>query len=200
MNRPLAACRRPARRAAVEATSPSAPPPSIRFTAMESQRPADARREADPGDGREETEAERLDRNWNGLLQELRVLETGTQILTGFLLTVAFQPTFRTLVPAERAVYLVTVSLAIAATVLVLTPVALHRGLFRRHRMAVLVRWTDRILRLALAVAALAIVGVAVLLFTVAAGPGLGAAAGAVVLVGVVSAWFVLPVGLRRER
>ncbi|TPX04580.1 sodium:proton antiporter, partial [Schumannella luteola] len=35
-----------------------------------------------PGDGRDETEAERLDRNWNEILQETRVVQTGTQILT----------------------------------------------------------------------------------------------------------------------
>ncbi|WP_291053049.1 DUF6328 family protein, partial [Herbiconiux sp.] len=44
-----------------------------------------------PGDGRDETENERLDRNWNELLQELRVIQTGTQILTGFLLAAVFQ-------------------------------------------------------------------------------------------------------------
>ncbi len=158
----------------------------------------DDRRDADPDDGRDETPAQRLDRNWNGLLQELRVLETGTQILTGFLLTVAFQQTFAKLDDAEVAVYLVTVSLAAFATVLVLAPVALHRGLFRQHRMDVLVRWTDRILRIALAVAGLAIVGVAVLVFSVAAGPTAGVAAGVVMFVMIGALWLALPTLLRR--
>ena len=35
----------------------------------------------------DESEAERLTRNLNELLQELRVTQTGIQILTGFLLT-----------------------------------------------------------------------------------------------------------------
>ena len=48
----------------------------------------------DRSDGRDETPNERADRNWNELLQELRVMQTGTQILTGFLLAVAFQPRF----------------------------------------------------------------------------------------------------------
>lgn len=164
---------------------------------MEQQQ--DQHRDADPGDGRDETEAERLDRNWNALLQELRVLETGTQILTGFLLTVAFQQTFAKLDATEKGVYLVTVSLAALATVLVLAPVALHRGLFRQHRMDVLVHWTDRILRTALGVAGLAIVGVAVLVFHVAAGPVPGIVAGVVMLLVVTSAWVVLPLGLRRR-
>jgi hypothetical protein len=159
----------------------------------------DDRRDADPGDGRDETAAERLDRNWNALLQELRVLETGTQILTGFLLTVAFQQTFAKLDAGEVAIYLVTVSLAAFATVLVLAPVALHRGLFRRHRMDVLVRWTDRILRVALAVAGLAIVGVAVLVFRVAAGPTAAVVAGAVMGVVIAALWLALPTLLRRS-
>jgi hypothetical protein len=156
-------------------------------------------RDAVPGDGRDETEAERLDRNWNALLQELRVLETGTQILTGFLLTVAFQQTFSKLDPTEVATYLVTVSLAAIATVLVLAPVALHRGLFRQHRMGVLVAWTDRILRVALAVAGLSIVGVAVLVFHVAAGAVAGIVAGAVMFVVIVALWLALPAMLRRD-
>ena len=48
----------------------------------------------DLADGRDETPTERYDRNWIELLQELRVLQTGTQILTGFLLALAFQPAF----------------------------------------------------------------------------------------------------------
>jgi hypothetical protein len=159
----------------------------------------DDQRDADPGDGRDETEAERLDRNWNALLQELRVLETGTQILTGFLLTVAFQQTFAKLDGTEVATYLITVSLAALATVLVLAPVALHRGLFRRHRMDVLVRWTDRILRLALGVAGLAIVGVAVLVFHVAVGAAAGFVAGAVMFVVIAALWLALPAVLRRD-
>jgi hypothetical protein len=160
-----------------------------------------AQQDADPGDGRDETEAERLDRNWSALLQELRVLETGTQILTGFLLTVAFQSAFEKLDGFERGLYLVLVSLAALSTVLVLTPVALHRALFRQKAMDRIVRWADRLLRASLLVAGLAIIGVAALLFRVAAGPvasAVGAGAAAVV---VGAAWFVLPYGMRaRER
>ena len=50
--------------------------------------------DADPADGRDETLDERMDRNWNEMLQELRVTQTGTQILTGFLLAIAFQNRF----------------------------------------------------------------------------------------------------------
>ncbi len=160
----------------------------------------DDRRDADPEDGRDETETERLDRNWNALLQELRVLETGTQILTGFLLTVAFQSAFAKLSGVEVTIYLVTVSFAILAAILVLTPVALHRGLFRQRKMDELVAWTDRILRAALLVAGLAVVGVALLVFSVAAGPVAGTLAGTLAFVTLIGSWFLLPIGLRRRR
>jgi Family of unknown function (DUF6328) len=54
---------------------------------------------------RDETEAERLDRNWSSLLQELRVTQTGVQLLTGFLLTLPFQPRFAQLDGTMHIVY-----------------------------------------------------------------------------------------------
>ena len=67
---------------------------------------------------RDETEAQRLDRNWSSLLQELRVAQTGVQLLTGFLLTLPFQQRFAQLDGVMRTVYLVTVACSIGATVL----------------------------------------------------------------------------------
>ena len=86
-------------------------------------------------DDRDETEAERLDRNWSSLLQELRVTQTGVQLLTGFLLTLPFQPRFTGLDGIMRTVYLVTVACSLGATVLLVAPVSMHRVLFRRHRL-----------------------------------------------------------------
>jgi len=59
-----------------------------------------------------ETESERIDRNWNELLQELRVTQTGTQILTGFLLTIPFQQRFVELDDSQRIIYLILVAFA----------------------------------------------------------------------------------------
>src|ERR1700712_4312613 len=84
-------------------------------------------------DARSETETERLDRNWSDLLQELRVVQTGVQLLTGLLLTVPFQARFSDLTGYQRVVYQATVSTSVIATALLITPVALHRLLFRQH-------------------------------------------------------------------
>ena len=67
---------------------------------------------------RDETEAERLDRNWSSLLQELRVTQTGVQLLTGFLLTLPFQQRFTVLDGTMRTIYLITVACSIGSTVL----------------------------------------------------------------------------------
>ena len=76
---------------------------------------------------RDETPMQRLDRNWADLLQELRVVQTGVQLLTGFLLTLPFQARFEQLSAYERAVYLITVALSVAATGFLIAPVSLHR-------------------------------------------------------------------------
>jgi hypothetical protein len=151
-------------------------------------------------DGRDETENERLDRNWGELLQELRVLETGTQILTGFLLTVAFQQRFSELNQGQVTLYLVLVSLSAIATMLVLAPVSLHRTLFRQGKKGVLVTWTNRLLRVTLAVVALTVVGVVVLLFDVSTDLTLAIWAGVVAAIVLGGLWFALPGVLASRR
>src|ERR1700709_2032026 len=93
---------------------------------------------------RNETPTERLDRNWTSLLQELRVVQTGVQLLTGFLLTLPFQQRFDVLDQQMRTAYLATVACSVGATVLLIAPVGIHRLLFRRHRLQVLVSAAHR--------------------------------------------------------
>src|SRR5271156_4941221 len=119
---------------------------------------------------RSETETQRLDRNWNSLLQELRVVQTGVQLLTGFLLTLPFQQRFDVLSPSMRDVYLTTVCLAVSATVLLITPVSIHRMLFRRHRLEVLVLAAHRCARAGLVLLGLALTGMTVIVFAAVAG------------------------------
>jgi hypothetical protein len=92
-----------------------------------------------------ENEAERLDRNFNELLQELRVAQTGVQILFAFLLSIAFQNRFTQLESYQRGIYLVTLVSAACAAIMLIAPVAVHRMLFRRHRKAELVGVTSRL-------------------------------------------------------
>jgi len=165
---------------------------------MTSPHADDPHRDVDPHDGRDETEAERNDRNWTEILQELRVIQTGTQILTGFLLTLAFQQRFTDLDQYQVDTYLVLVVVAALATALALTPVALHRALFRRRAKGIIVRIADRVLKATLVAVALTITGTAMLIFDVVVGRGAGVVAGIVTLAVVALAWLALPTIVRR--
>lgn len=155
--------------------------------------------DAVPGDGRDETEAERLDRNWTELLQELRVTQTGSQILTGFLLTIPFQTRFGDLDDSQRAIYLVLVSFAILATIMALAPVSLHRALFRTGRKSHIVRVSNRLLIAALACVALTLIGTAWLIFGIVLGGTAGVLAGVATFVVCGLGWLALPAVTRRH-
>ncbi|OMC45962.1 hypothetical protein A5745_19815 [Mycobacterium sp. IS-2888] len=146
---------------------------------------------------RGETEIQRLDRNWNSLLQELRVVQTGVQLLTGFLLTLPFQQRFDILGGHLRVVYLATVGFSVGATVLLISPVAMHRMLFRRHRLQVLVSAAHRCAYAGLVLLGAALTGVTVIIFAAVANRNVGFIAGACALVMFAFFWWVLPLVLR---
>ena len=152
-------------------------------------------RTQDPGGdaSRGETETERMDRNWNELLQELRVTQTGVQILTGFLLTLPFQQRFTELDHFQVTVFCVAVLLSATATALIVAPVSYHRLLFRQRRKALLVRASDRLARAGLTALALAVTVAVLLVFDVAVSRRFALVSAAGVLVAFVVLWLVLP-------
>lgn len=145
------------------------------------------------GDERDETPTERADRNWSELLQELRVTQTGSQILTGFLLTLPFQQRFGELGSGLRAIFLVAVCLGTLTTCLLVAPVASHRILFRQHRKAQLVLGAHRFAQAGLTCLAMTVVCVIVLVFGFVDGMRTGLIAGAVALVVFAVNWLVIP-------
>ncbi|WP_333766958.1 DUF6328 family protein [Streptomyces sp. IBSBF 2435] len=94
--------------------------------------------------GRRETAEERADRRWGDLLQELRVAQTGVQILFGFLLTVVFQQRFPQLSDTDRHLYVATVVVGAATTGALIGPVAMHRLLTGRRVKPETVVWASR--------------------------------------------------------
>jgi hypothetical protein len=148
---------------------------------------------------RSETEAQRLDRNWLSLLQELRVVQTGVQLLTGFLLTLPFQPRFDELNTTMRMIYLATVGCSVAATVLLETPVAMHRLLFRRHRIEFVVSTAHRCAYAGLLLMGSALTGVTVIIFAAVAGSAAGAIAGGCAVTALLGFWVLLPLRARHE-
>jgi hypothetical protein len=101
-------------------------------------------------------------------LQELRVTQTGTQIVSGFLLTLVFQERFKELSSAQVGLYVGLVILAAATTAIGLAPVALHRAHFREHRKPRIVTIADRLLRADLAMVSALTGGVVLLIVSVA--------------------------------
>jgi hypothetical protein len=116
---------------------------------------------------RHETPSERLDRLWDDLLQELRVIQTGAQLIAGFLLTLPFQQRFEELSDAQRAAYLALVVLATLVTAVVLTPVAIHRRLAGRHVKDRLVSAARVAMRVVLLLLGVLLVGTASFVFSV---------------------------------
>lgn len=104
----------------------------------------------------EETEHQRLARNVNELLAELRVAQAGVQILFGFLLAVVFTTPFRDANGFEKSLHMVAVLLAVLATALLSAPAAWHRMLFREGRRYEILARGNRIVLAGLACLALA--------------------------------------------
>jgi hypothetical protein len=156
-------------------------------------------RDAVPGDGRNESVNQQMDRNWNELVQELRVLQTGVQILAGFLLTIPFQERFKTLDDYQIRLYLANVVLAALTTAVILLPVSVHRRLFRKQLKKTLVSSADRIAKVALAGVALLSTGTASLVFDVAVGRNAGLIAGAGVLAAMILLLVVVPTVLLKR-
>lgn len=154
------------------------------------------------GDGRRaggdgvETEAERLNRNFQELLQELRVAQTGVQFLFAFLLTLAFTNRFGALDTGQRVVYVTVLVIASAAAALLIAPVSYHRMVFRQHRKPVLVRHAHRLATSGLVCMAAAIAGSVFLVVDVVFGTPLAALTAAVVAGLFITFWYILPLAL----
>jgi hypothetical protein len=148
---------------------------------------------------RRETPLERLDRNWADLLQELRVTQTGVQLLTGLLLTVPFQARFAELLTHQVVIYLVSLSLSVLATGLLLSPVVMHRILFRQHARQELVSASHRFALSGFVALGLAVVGVLVLIFDVVLGLTGAIVAGAVTFCVFLALWALGPAVVRRR-
>jgi hypothetical protein len=139
------------------------------------------------GSGRQETEDERADRRWGDLMQELRVAQTGVQILFGFLLTVVFQQRFTQISDADRHIYVVTVALGAATTGVLVGPVSMHRLLTGRRLKPETVVLASRLTVLGLFLLLCTMVTALLLVLRLATDDGLAAW-----LVAALAAWFAL--------
>jgi hypothetical protein len=144
-----------------------------------------------------ETEGERLDRNYGELLQELRVTQTGTQILFAFLLTIAFTPVFADAGPFTHRIYAATLVLCALATALCIAPVALHRTTFQRGLKRQLVSMSNRFALAGVYVLLLAVAGALVIALDTVLSRPVAVGVSVVVALVTVGLWVVLPVVVR---
>jgi hypothetical protein len=158
------------------------------------QEPASSE-QARPG----ETESERADRNFNDILQELRVTQTGVQILFGFLLTMPLQSRFDRLDRYEKGLLVVAVLLLATATASIIAPVAWHRALFRHRLKTEIVDASNVFAKAGLTALGLGIVASMLLILDLVLPRWLAITLGVAVAVLLLMLWAVSPVLRRRE-
>jgi hypothetical protein len=147
----------------------------------------------------EETDNERITRNVNELLQELRVAQAGVQILFGFLLSITFTEVYTRATGFQKGTHLVTVLFATAAVALLTAPAAWHRLLFRLGQRPMIVRVANTLAVFGLASLAAAMTGTVLLLTNVVLGTWLSVPISLVAAAGFASLWFLLPWRVRQR-
>lgn len=152
-----------------------------------------------PAPGRHETELERADRNLGELVQELRVAQTGVQMLFAFLLIVPFSARFGEVTAVQRGAYFAALLLAAAAAILLIAPASQHRLLFRQNDKRHLLFSANR-----LAIAGMAALGGSVivslaLITDVLYGDVATAIVSAAALAALAVLWYALPLRRRRK-
>ncbi len=152
-----------------------------------------------PPPGRNETDLERCDRNLVELLQEVRVVQTGVQVLFAFLLMAPLTPFFRDLAQRQHIEYYVTFALAGIAAFLLMAPTAYHRVLFRRGDKFHLVNVANRLTIAGLTTVGASMVGALAFVTDVCFGPWPGLVAGGIAGSLCLTLWAALPLTRRRS-
>jgi Family of unknown function (DUF6328) len=144
-----------------------------------------------------EDERERLDRHWNELLQELRLAQTGTQILFAFLLTIAFQPRFQDADAFTHDVYAATLVSSALAVGLFLAPVSFHRLVYRQKLRDKMLPIAGRMTTAGLVFLVVAIAGGILLALDVVLSRTVAFVVVAFVLLWFAVFWYVIPTWVR---
>jgi hypothetical protein len=142
---------------------------------------------------RDETPDERYDRNWVELLQELRVAQTGVQILFAFLLTLPFTERFVHITTVQKGTYVGTILSTAVATLCLIAPVSHHRILFRRQRKEELVATGSNLAGVGLWFLWMSIVGALFLIFQVVVAMSWAVAVGVAFVAAFIGIWYIWP-------
>lgn len=150
-------------------------------------------------DGRDESENQRADRLWGELLQEVRIAQTGGQILVAFLLSVAFTPRFAQLGTADRNIYVVTVLLGAAATGALMAPVSFHRIVTGHRLKPQAVIWASRFTLVGLVLLLCSVTSALLLILRVVLGGDWAVSLSCVLMVWFAVCWFLPPLWVRHH-
>ena len=154
----------------------------------------------DPIADRDETGAERLDRQLIELLNEIRVAIPGVQVLFAFLLTVPFSARFDEATDLQRGVYFATLLSTALTTTLLMFPAALHRLRFSTGDKARIVRWANRTTIAGLGVLVLAMTGAILLVADVLFSTPVASIVAVLVFVVMAGVWFGIPLARAAAR
>jgi hypothetical protein len=147
-----------------------------------------------PGSGRQETEFERVDRNLQEMLGELRVALPGVQVLFAFLLVVPFNQRFGDVTSFQKTVYFITLLATTASAVCLIAPSVHHRIEFRRQDKSRIVEAGNRIVILGLTLLAVAMSGAVIFVTNVLYDTGATIAVGGGLLLAFGLVWYAVPV------
>jgi hypothetical protein len=150
------------------------------------------------GSGRDETPEERVDRNVEELLGELRVILPGVQVLFAFLLVVPFNQRFGDVSDFQKYLYLATLLCAAAASACFIAPSIQHRITFRQQDKEYLVVRANRLTIVGGVFLAIAMTGSIWLITGYLFGDAITAVAAASVAVMFAIVWYAVPI--RRAR
>lgn len=148
---------------------------------------------------RDEDKAQQFDRHWNELLQELRLAQTGTQILFAFLLGIAFTRPFQEAGHFTHTVYSVTLILTGMATGLLIAPVSFHRMVFQRRLRDRMIPVTAKMAIGGLFLLMLAVCGGLLLALDVALSRPLAIVICGGALLWFSTFWYIIPAVVRRS-
>lgn len=140
-----------------------------------------------------ESEKERLDRELMELLNELRVVLTGVQVMFAFLLTVPFTARFQDLVPTQRLMYAVAFTVIATASVLLMAPTAYHRIRFRKQDKERMLRWANRFAIAGVSLLAIAIGTIVLFVIDVLYRLPTAAVVAGLVMTLIAWTWFAIP-------
>ncbi len=153
-----------------------------------------------PETGRDETENERVDRNLQELLGELRVALPGVQVLFAFLLVVPFNNRFADVTPFQKTVYFVTLLFATAASVCLIAPTVQHRIEFRHQDKEHIVLVANKLSVLGLTFLAVAMTGAILFVTDFLFDPATTVVASVFVALAFAVLWYLIPLRRLRER